>query len=144
MIDWISYEAPMRANQLQENLGRICGASKMKVGPPQRPWLLFVSRWWFCWCCFVVYCCFIVCEGLCLTLGLLCSTKCHFIVLQPSQQLSSCCLVSFRVMCLFLCWSVMYILRDFRNAPFYIHCLFHMINLRMFSISFFILLQNGP
>ena len=42
--------------------------------------------------------------------------------------------------------SVVYktILRDFRNAPFYIHCLFHMTNLRMFSLSFFILLQNGP
>ena len=25
------------------------------------------------------------------------------------------------------------ILRDFRNAPFYIHCLFNMVNLRMFS-----------
>ena len=36
------------------------------------------------------------------------------------------------------------ILRDFRNAPFYIHCLFHIINLRMFSLLFFILLQNGP
>ena len=36
-----------------------------------------------------------------------------------------------------------FILRDFRNAPFYIHCLFHMINLRMFSLSFFIFLQNG-
>ena len=34
------------------------------------------------------------------------------------------------------------ILRDFRNAPFYIHCLFHMIDLRMFSLSYFILLQN--
>ena len=32
------------------------------------------------------------------------------------------------------------ILRDFRNAPFYIHRLFHMIDLRMFSLSFFILL----
>ena len=37
-----------------------------------------------------------------------------------------------------------YILRDFKNAPFYILCLFHMINLRMYSLSFFILLQNGP
>ena len=37
-----------------------------------------------------------------------------------------------------------YILRDFKNAPFYILCLFHMIDLRMFSLSFFILLQNGP
>ena len=37
-----------------------------------------------------------------------------------------------------------YILRDFRNAPFYILCLFHMMDLRMFSLSFFILLQNGP
>ena len=36
------------------------------------------------------------------------------------------------------------ILRDFRNAPFYNHCLFHMIDLRMFSLSFFILFQNGP
>ena len=36
------------------------------------------------------------------------------------------------------------ILRDFKNAPFYILCLFHMINLRMFSLSFFIFLQNGP
>ena len=32
------------------------------------------------------------------------------------------------------------ILRDFNNAPFYILCLFHMIDLRMFSLSFFILL----
>ena len=38
----------------------------------------------------------------------------------------------------------LYILRDFRNAPFYIHCLFHMIDLRMCSLLFFILLQNGP
>ena len=36
------------------------------------------------------------------------------------------------------------ILRDFRNAPFYIHCLFYMIDLRMFSVSYFILLQNEP
>ena len=36
------------------------------------------------------------------------------------------------------------ILRDFKNAPFCILCLFHMIDLRMFSLSFFILLQNGP
>ena len=28
------------------------------------------------------------------------------------------------------------ILRDFKNAPFYILCLFHMINLMMFSLSF--------
>ena len=28
------------------------------------------------------------------------------------------------------------ILRDFKNAPFYILCLFHMINLRMYSLSF--------
>ena len=34
------------------------------------------------------------------------------------------------------------ILRDFKNAPFYILCLFHMVNLRMFSLSFFIFLQN--
>ena len=33
---------------------------------------------------------------------------------------------------------------DFKNAPFYILCLFHMINLRKFSLSFLILLQNGP
>ena len=37
-----------------------------------------------------------------------------------------------------------YILRDFKNAPFYILSLFHMIDLRMFSVSFFILLPNGP
>ena len=36
------------------------------------------------------------------------------------------------------------ILRDYKNAPFYILCLFHMIDLRMFSLSFFIFLQNGP
>ena len=30
----------------------------------------------------------------------------------------------------------LYILRDFKNAPFYILCLFHMINLMMFSLSF--------
>ena len=35
-------------------------------------------------------------------------------------------------------------LRDFKNAPFYILCLFHMIDFRMFSLSFFNLLQNGP
>ena len=34
--------------------------------------------------------------------------------------------------------------RLFRNAPFYIHFLSHMVNLRMFSLSFFILLHNGP
>ena len=28
------------------------------------------------------------------------------------------------------------ILRDFKNAPFYNHCLFHMVDLRMFSLSF--------
>ena len=28
------------------------------------------------------------------------------------------------------------ILRDFKNAPFYIICLFLMINLRMYSLSF--------
>ena len=33
-VHWISYEAPMQANQLQENLGRTCGASKMQVGHP--------------------------------------------------------------------------------------------------------------
>ena len=37
-----------------------------------------------------------------------------------------------------------YILRDFKNAPFYILCLFHMINLRMFSLSLFIFLHNEP
>ena len=37
-----------------------------------------------------------------------------------------------------------YILRDFKNAPFYILCLYHMIDLKMFSLSSFILLQNGP
>ena len=36
------------------------------------------------------------------------------------------------------------ILGDLRNTPFYIHCLFHMVNLRMFSLLFFILLHNGP
>ena len=36
------------------------------------------------------------------------------------------------------------ILRDFKNAPFYILCLFHMIGLRMFSLTIFIFLQNGP
>ena len=40
-------------------------------------------------------------------------------------------------------WSWHYILRDFRNAPFYIHCLLRMVNLRVFSLSFFILLHNG-
>ena len=33
---------------------------------------------------------------------------------------------------------------DFKNPPFYILCLFHMIDLRMFSLSDFIFLQNGP
>ena len=33
------------------------------------------------------------------------------------------------------------ILRDFRNAQFYIHCLFHMFDLRMFSLSFYPLAQ---
>ena len=28
------------------------------------------------------------------------------------------------------------ILRDFKNAPFYILCLFHMIDFRMFSLPF--------
>ena len=32
--------------------------------------------------------------------------------------------------------TLCYILRDFKNAPFYILCLFHMINLRMLSLSF--------
>ena len=36
------------------------------------------------------------------------------------------------------------ILRDSRNAPFYIHCIFHMLNMRMFSLSYFIILHNGP
>ena len=36
------------------------------------------------------------------------------------------------------------ILKDFRNAPFYIHCLFQMADLRMFHLLFFILLHNGP
>ena len=36
------------------------------------------------------------------------------------------------------------ILKDFKNAPFYILYLFHMIDLRKFSLSFFILLQNEP
>ena len=39
-------------------------------------------------------------------------------------------------------WTI--ILRDFRNAPFYIHCIFHMVNLRVFSLSLVILLHNGP
>ena len=34
-----------------------------------------------------------------------------------------------------------HILKDFRNAPFYIH--FHMDNLRMFPSSLFVLLHNG-
>ena len=33
-------------------------------------------------------------------------------------------------------YNHLYILRDFRNAPFYIHCLFNMVNLRIFSLSF--------
>ena len=37
-----------------------------------------------------------------------------------------------------------HILRDFKNAPFYILCLFHMVDLMMFSLSFFSLLQNEP
>ena len=37
-----------------------------------------------------------------------------------------------------------YILRDIKNTRFYILCLFHMIDLRMFSLLFLILLQNGP
>ena len=37
-----------------------------------------------------------------------------------------------------------HIQRDFKNAPFYILCLFHMIHLRVFSLSCFILMQNGP
>ena len=37
-----------------------------------------------------------------------------------------------------------YILRDFKNAPFYILCFFNMIDLRMFSLSFFILMHYGP
>ena len=36
------------------------------------------------------------------------------------------------------------ILRDFKKAPFYILCLFHMVDLRVFSLSFFILFHNGP
>ena len=35
------------------------------------------------------------------------------------------------------------ILRVFRNAPFYIPYLFHLVNLRMFSLSILILLYNG-
>ena len=30
----------------------------------------------------------------------------------------------------------LYILREFKNAPFYMHCLFHMVNLRMFFYHF--------
>ena len=36
------------------------------------------------------------------------------------------------------------ILRDFRNSPFYIHSLLNMVNLRMYSLSFFILLHYRP
>ena len=36
------------------------------------------------------------------------------------------------------------ILRDFKKAPFNIFCLFNMIYLRIFSSSFYNLLQNGP
>ena len=41
-------------------------------------------------------------------------------------------------------FNFIYILRDFKNAPFYILCLFHMVYLRMVSSSFYKLLQNGP
>ena len=37
-----------------------------------------------------------------------------------------------------------HILKDFGNAPFYIPCLFHMADFRMFSLSLFILLHNEP
>ena len=36
---------------------------------------------------------------------------------------------------------VVYILKDFGNAPFYIHCLFHMAGLRMFPLPFYPLAQ---
>ena len=47
---------------------------------------------------------------------------CAFVVRQPRRQVFS--------------RRSPYLLRDFKNAPFYILCLFHMINLRMFSLSF--------
>ena len=37
---------------------------------------------------------------------------------------------------LVVCVAWDHILRDFINASFYIHCLFHMVDLRMFSLSF--------
>ena len=37
---------------------------------------------------------------------------------------------------LFLFCNEFNILRDFKNAPFYIFCLFHMIELRMFLYHF--------
>ena len=43
----------------------------------------------------------------------------------------------------YLC-KIYNILRYFKNAPFNILCLFPMINLRVFSLALFILLQNGP
>ena len=51
---------------------------------------------------------------------------------------------NFQLRTLILGPAMLCILRGFKNAPFYILCLFHMIDLRMFSLSFFILLQNRP
>ena len=55
--------------------------------------------------------------------------------------------ISVYILCLYqgtqrsLAKNAQTILRDFRNAPFYIHCLFHTVDLRMFSISFYPLSQ---
>ena len=37
-----------------------------------------------------------------------------------------------------------YILKDFRKALICVTCLFHMADLRVFPLSFFILLHTGP
>ena len=42
----------------------------------------------------------------------------------------------FKKQALFVEGARNYILKDFRNAPIYIHCLFHMADLRMFPTSF--------
>ena len=42
------------------------------------------------------------------------------------------------------CQSLYYTEGLKKNAPFYILCLFHMIDLWMFSLSCFNLMQNGP
>ena len=97
--------------------------------------------------------CIMIAHTLNICLSFLCKFNKHFLILRavelrhfPAEMLRGClvCVIcnssSFHSFVFKLCT----ILRDFKNAPFYILCLFHMLNLRMFYLSYFIILQNGP